>query len=103
MRPGCSLTSNEPRADGRSNAPPKARRMDRSVPEADERVVEPEQGDRTPGHVEGGDVAADEVASDGDAAALEDSVHGVVDDVQLDQRSAAQTVHEGERSIARFE
>ena len=68
----------------------------------DEIVVELEQGDRAAGHLQRGDVVADQVALDRDALALQELVELVVDDVELDQRRAAHAVDEGEHAVARL-
>ena len=44
----------------RSDAPSQRRRVDRSVPEREQLVIDLEQGDRRAGHVERGDVGADQ-------------------------------------------
>src|SRR4051795_2711830 len=84
-------------------APLQGDRVDRGAPEPLELVVEPQQRDRAPRHLERGDVVADEVARDRDPAPLQVLVELVVDDVELDQRGAAHAVHEREHLVALVE
>src|SRR3954453_7844223 len=86
-----------------SDAPPQPRCVDRRIPELREFVVEPQQSDRESGHLEAGDVVADEASADLDALALEDLVHTVEGPVELDQRRPANPVHEREDAVAALE
>src|SRR5215218_2953429 len=81
-------------------APPEARRTDGSVPETRELVVQLQQRDRRPRHLQRGDVRPDQVAGDLDPAAFEELVELVVDDVELDRRGPSHAVHEGEHLVA---
>src|ERR687897_3696962 len=84
-------TSAAPMLTGTS-APAEGRRVDRSVPEPDEVVVELEQRDRAAGQLQRGDVVADQPPLDRDAAPLQEAVELAVDDVELDQGRAAHPV-----------
>ena len=77
--------------------------MHRHIPQPRQLVVQLQQRDRRAGHLERGDVVADELAGDRDAPAAEDLRQLVVDDVQLDQRRAAHAVHKREHLVARLE
>src|SRR4029453_11927353 len=83
-------------------APPQARRIDRSVPQPCELIVELEQRDRAAGHLERCDVRPDQVARDLDPAALEQLAQLVVDDVELDRRGSTHAVHERQHLVALF-
>src|SRR5690606_5054240 len=56
------------------HAPPQRGGVDGRVPQVDELVVEPQQGDRHACHLERGDVVPHEGPGDGDAAVAQDSV-----------------------------
>src|SRR5919204_409054 len=75
-------------------------RLHRRIPEAGQLVVQLQQGDRAPCHLQGCDVRPDQVARDRDPALAEEPVQVVVDDVQLEQRRAAHAVDEGEHLVA---
>src|SRR5918995_923221 len=92
-------TSEAPMLTGAS-APAEGRRVDRGVPEPDEIVVELEQRDRAAGHLQRGDVVADQPPLDRDPPVLQEPVELPVDDVELDQRGAAHAVDEGEHAVA---
>src|SRR3954452_24145904 len=76
-----------------SCAPSQRRCVDRRVPEPRQLVIDPEQRDRTAGHLQRGDVVADQPPADRDAALLEEAVQLAIYDEQLDQRRAAHPVH----------
>src|SRR3954470_13723375 len=84
-----------------SDAPPQRGRVDGRVPQADELVVEPQQRDRAAGHLQRGDVVADQPPFDRDAALLQEVMQLAVDDEQLDQRRAAHAVDQGQDPVAR--
>src|SRR6266511_799145 len=79
---------------GCSDAPAQPRSLDRRVPQLRELVVQLEQRDREPGHLERRDVRADQVPGDLDAPSRQELVHLVVHDVELDEGRAAHAVHE---------
>src|SRR6266496_6101012 len=68
-----------------SNAPAQPRGLDRRVPQLRELVVQLEQRDREPRHLERCDVRADQVPGDLDAPSLQELVHLVVHDVELEK------------------
>src|SRR4051794_19960066 len=84
-----------------SDAPPQRRRVDRRVPQADELVVEPQQGDRAPRHLQRRDVVADQAPLDRDAPLLQEVMQLGVDDEHLDQRRAAHAVDHRQDPVAR--
>ena len=69
----------------------------------DQLVVQLEQRDRAAGHLERGDVRADERAGDRDAVAVEDPRDLAEHHVQLEQRCAAHAVDEGQHRVAALE
>src|SRR6185369_2482047 len=83
-----------------SDAPAQGGRMNRRVPEPDEVVVELQEGDREAGHLEAGDVVADQAPPDRDPLSAEDLRDAVERDVELDERRAAHSVDEGEDVVA---
>src|SRR5437870_10073186 len=70
QRPPSPAVPTRGAGSGRSRAPPKARGLDRRVPQLGELVVQLEQRDGVPGHLERGDVRADQVPLDLDAPAV---------------------------------
>src|ERR1700692_2893089 len=77
--------------------------MDWGIPQSGQLVVQAQQGDREPSHLQARDVVADQRAPDGNALALEDAADAVEGDVQLDQRSPAHSVDEREDGVAVFQ
>src|SRR3954465_7267465 len=86
-----------------SDPPPQCGRPDRCIPQRQQVVVQPQQGHRRAGHVEGGDVRAYERADDLHALAAEEPRDLAEHDVQLDERGAAQAVDEADDAVARAE
>src|SRR5216684_1583800 len=80
----------------RSDAPPQRCRMNRRVPQADQLVVQLEHGQRGAGHLERGDVAADQVPHRLQPRFAELLVDLAIDKVELEQRGAAHAVHKHE-------
>src|SRR5512134_4062676 len=72
----------------RSDPPTHAGGPHRRVPEIGEVVVQLQERDREPLHLQRGDVVADQVARDLDPAPLQELVQLVEDDVELDQGRA---------------
>src|SRR5690606_19581228 len=75
-------------------------RMGRSVPQRGELVVERHDADARPGHVQGGDVAADERARDPRPALLQAAPRRAVEDVELERGRGPQAVDEEEHVLA---
>src|SRR5229473_6346267 len=80
----------------RSDAPPQRRRVNRRVPQADQLVVQLEDGQRSAGHLERGDVAADQVPHRLQPRFAELLVDLAIDKVELEQRGAAHAVDKHE-------
>src|SRR5690606_36874459 len=92
-------TSSRP-TESTSRSPTQAGRLHGGVPQLRQLVVELEQGDRDALHLEGRDVGADQVASDGHAATFEEPVEVPIHDVQLDERRPSHRVDESEDVVA---
>src|SRR5712692_5591897 len=77
-----------------SDPPAQGSGVHRRVPKLDELLVELEHGQRRAGHLEGGDVAADEVAHRLESRLAQLFVDLAIDKVELEQRRAAHAVDE---------
>src|SRR5438270_13093717 len=107
LGPGGRVVLTHPAADGGrvqvalgdqrliSRSPAQSGRVDGGVPEAGHLVVELEHGQRGAGHLEGGDVAGDQVADRRDAGRAQLAVGLAIKKVELEQRRAAHAVQEG--------
>src|SRR6266536_4895023 len=80
-----------------SAAPAQCRGLDGGVPEFGQLGGELADGDRAAGHLQAGDVVADQAARDGNAVALQPLRDGREDDVQLDEWGATESVDHHQR------
>src|SRR5437870_1718973 len=84
----------------RSDSPSQCRRVLRGIPVPSHLVVQLQQADRAAGHLERSDVAPNQVAVDGEPTLAAHLCNLVVHDIQLDERSPAHPVDEGEHVIS---
>src|SRR2546423_10178008 len=83
--------------------PPETRGLDRRAPEAGQLVVQLQERNRAPRHLERCDVGPDQVPCDRDSTLAQEPVQVGVDDVELDQGRAAHAVDEREHLVALLE
>src|SRR6266851_3874045 len=83
-----------------SDPPAQGSGVHRRVPKLDELLVELEHGQRRAGHLEGGDVAADEIAHRLESSLAQLFVDLAINKVELEQRRAAHAVDEREHLAA---
>src|SRR5256885_14647538 len=83
-------------------APTESWSMYRSIPVADQFIIEPQQGNRTTGHFKRGNVATYERTGDSDISAAQNLRKFVSYDVQLHQRCTTHAINKSKDTLARF-
>src|ERR1700686_2576804 len=69
------------------------------IPVTRQFTSEPQQGNRTSGHFQGGDIASYEVARDSDVFAMQNALQGIEHDVQFDEWSSTHTIDQCQELI----